>query len=55
MMGTPHKKVIKVPFKNKAFNSTMMASFLPVIQVVSKKHKQTEKKTPFIAVAHKLT
>ena len=35
MMGTLNK-VIKVPFKtNNSFNSTMMASFLPVI--VSKK------------------
>ena len=40
MMGTP-EKVIKVPFKANYFlNSTMMASFLPVI--VSKKNKQTE-------------
>ena len=30
--GSPRKKVIKVPFKtNNSFNSTMMVSFLPVI------------------------
>ena len=46
--------VIKVPFKtNNAFNSIMMASFLPVI--VSKKNKQTTKNIPFIAMSHKLT
>ena len=38
IMGTP-EQVIKVQFKtNNSFNSTMMASFLPVI--VSKKNKQ---------------
>ena len=52
-MGTP-EKVIKVPFNtNNAFNSTMMASFLPVI--VSKKNRQTEKNMSFIAVSHKFT
>ena len=50
----PPEKVIKVPFKtNNSFNSTMMASFLPVI--VSKKNKQTEKNMSFIAVYHKFT
>ena len=47
--GNPLEKVIKVPFKANYFlNSTMMASFLPVI--VSKKNKQTEKNMSFIAV-----
>ena len=45
---------IKVPFKTTdAFNSTMIASFLPVI--VSKTNKQTEKNMPFIAMFHKFT
>ena len=53
MMGT-REKVIKVLFKTNNFlNSTMMASFLPVI--VSKKNKQTEKNMPFIAVSRKFT
>ena len=40
--GNPPKKMIKMPFKtNNSFNSTMMASFLPVI--VGKKNKQTKK------------
>ena len=50
------EQVIKVPFKtNKinSFNSTMMASFLPVI--VSKNNKQTKTNMPFITVSHKLT
>ena len=52
MMGTPTKGDIKVPFKtNNNFNSTMMASFLPVI--VSEKKKQTEKNMPFIEMSHK--
>ena len=49
--------MIKVPFKsNNAFNSTMMASFLPVntlvfiilavIEILSKKNKQTENNRP---------
>ena len=51
--NTP-EQVIKVPFKtNNSFNSTMMASFLPVI--VSKKNKQTKKNMSFIAVYHKFT
>ena len=42
MIWEPREKVIKVPFKTNNFlNSTMMASFLPVI--VSKKNKQAEK------------
>ena len=46
--------MIKVSFKeNYFFNSTIMASFLPVI--VSKKNKQTEKNISFIAVYHKFT
>ena len=50
----PPEKVIKVPFKtNNSFNFTMMASFLPV--EVSKKNKQTQKNTSFIAVSHKFT
>ena len=53
MMGTPDR-VIKVSFKtNNAFNSTMMASFLPVI--VIKKNKQIQKNMSFIAVSHKFT
>ena len=53
MMGTP-RKGDKVPFKtNNAFNSTMMASFLPVI--VSKRNKQTEKNMLLIPVSHKFT
>ena len=53
MKGAPGK-VIKVLFKtNNAFNSTMMALFLPVI--VNKKKKQTQKNMPFIAVFHKFT
>ena len=53
MMGTP-RKCDKSAFKtNNAFDSTMMASFLPVI--VSKKNKQTEKNMSLIAVSHKLT
>ena len=49
MMGTPRKGDSKVPFKtNNSFNSTMMASFLPVL--VSKKNKQTKKNMSFIAV-----
>ena len=52
--GNPSEKVIKVSFKeNYFFNSTIMASFLPVI--VSKKNKQTEKNMSFIAVYHKFT
>ena len=52
MMGTPGK-VIKVQLKTNNFlNSTMMASFLPVI-IVSK--KQTKKNMSFIAVYHKFT
>ena len=46
-----HLQVIKVPFKTtNYFNSTMMASFLPV--KVSKKSKQTKKNMSFIAVYH---
>ena len=43
MMGTPRTgDKSALPFKtNDSFNSTMMASFLPVI--VSKKNKQTNK------------
>ena len=53
-MMEPSEKVIKVSFKdNYFFNSTIMASFLPVI--VSKKNKQTEKNMSFIAVYHKFT
>ena len=48
----PPKKVIKVSFKT-CFNSTMMASFLPVI--VSKKDKLTQENIYFIAVSHKFT
>ena len=51
MMGTP-RTGDKGPFKtNNSFNSTMMASFLPVI--VGKKNKQTKKNISFIAVYHK--
>ena len=69
---TEQTLMIKVPFKsNNAFNSTMMASFLPVntlvfiilavIDILSKKNKQTENNRPrprarpmsFIAVSHK--
>ena len=53
MMGTP-RTGDEVPFKtNNSFNSTVMASFLPVI--MSKKNKQTKKKISFIAVYHKFT
>ena len=53
MMGT-HGKASKVQFKTNNYNdSTIMASFLPVI--VSKKNKQTEKNMSFIAVHHKFT
>ena len=53
MMGTP-RKGDKVLFeKNNAFNSGMMASFLPVI--VSKKNKQAKKNMSFIAMSHKFT
>ena len=46
------EQVIKVPFKtNNSFNSTMMASFLPVI-LVREKNKQTNKNMSFIAVYH---
>ena len=49
MMGTPGKGD-KVPFKtNYAFNSTMMASFLPVI--VSKENKQTKKYVFYCSVS----
>ena len=54
MVGTPGKcDQSAIQSKNYFFNSTMMASFLPVI--VSKKNKQTEKNMYFIAVYHKLT
>ena len=56
--GSPQKQVIKVPFEtNNSFNSSMimMASFLPVILIVSKKNKQTKKNMPFITVSHKFT
>ena len=50
-LSEPPEQVIKVPFKTtNSFNSTMMASFLPVI--VSKKNKQTKKNMSFIAVYH---
>ena len=40
----PPEIVIKVPFKtNIFFNSTMMALFLPVGSIVSKKNKQQRK------------
>ena len=49
MIGTPEKE-IKVSFKtNNYFNSTMTASFLPVI--VSKKNKQTEKNLFYCSVS----
>ena len=51
MAREPPEQVIKVPFKtNNSFNSTMMASFLPLI--LSKKNKQTKKNMSFIAVYH---
>ena len=58
MMGTPRKGDKKVPFKtNNAFNSTMIASFLPVLLIVSKKtqKKKALKNMSFIAVSHKFT
>ena len=46
-LGKGDKSAIRT---NNVFNSTMMASFLPVI--VSKKTKQTDKNMSFIAVYH---
>ena len=53
MMGTLGKGDKSVIQRKLLFNSTIMASFLPVI--VSKKNKQTEKDMSFIAVYHKFT
>ena len=53
MMGTLGKGDISAIQSKLLFNSTMMASFLPVI--VSKKNKQPEKNMSFIAVYHKFT
>ena len=39
---------------NMAFNSEIMASFLPTV-LVSKKKKQTEKNITFFAVSHEFT
>ena len=53
MMGTPGKGDKRALKTNNVFNSTMMASFIPVI--VNKKNKQTEKNMYFIAVSHKFS